>query len=512
MTVWGATTYEYKCAPTKVTVARTSTSSPYKYTLTITQTINRTNTSSIESGKIINIVIHPNSQTLEGEYNNSTLTGTYYEYAPSRRATLNTSETSSFKIGRNEDGSYQIMEGKIYTILDDGNQYNFNYCYANNNSSFTKANYTFFPNYDVANNGKYTMSNINTFNAVYNSAINGYDVTFKVTGNNGSNYFYDVSLSLANAPDLLGTFRTGTATNTLMPNSTIIWTSNSTTRYPLEYTSLTISQVAPNQYKLAGKLYALKDPSGTSTPFLYDFGDGVDFEFLAEQYTFNEDGTDNPSLQEIANKRLRFDLTLSRALSRSYYNTFCSPVTIPAGEIVSLLGENAEVYTFTAVSGDAENGYTFTFSPLNGDIVAGTPYLVKPSSAITQIELTNVPTSQLTTEAQTITHNGFSFCGVLAPTNLSGSEYVLGDGDLLYKALPGQMKGMRAYFTFPAAQNGVAPRVSVKMQEQTNTPTGWQKVHDAQAPGHNGIQKILHNGQLLIRRGKVMYDIFGNKQ
>ncbi len=200
------------------------------------------------------------------------------------------------------------------------------------------------------------------------------------------------------------------------------------------------------------------------------------------------------------------ELHIIRSLSSSNYNTFCSPVTIPAADIAALLGEDAEVYAFTGVSGNAETGYTFAFSPLESDIVAGVPYLVTPGSTISQIELTNVATSRLTTTPQTVTNDGFSFCGVLAPTNLSGGEYILGDGNLLYKALSGQMKGMRAYFTL-STSSGIAPRVSVKVLNQTDTPTNWEAVHSVPK-----TQKMLRNGRLLIHRDGKTYDILGNKQ
>lgn len=227
---------------------------------------------------------------------------------------------------------------------------------------------------------------------------------------------------------------------------------------------------------------------------------------LSEPLVINETQDNTDLLTNCLTLSNPIDVQLIRSLSSSNYNTFCSPVTIPAADIAALLGEDAEVYAFTGVSGNAETGYTFAFSPLESDIVAGVPYLVTPGSTISQIELTNVATSRLTTTPQTVTHNGFSFCGVLAPTNLSGGEYILGDGNLLYKALPGQMKGMRAYFTL-STPSGIAPRVSVKVLNQTDTPTNWEAVHSVPK-----TQKMLRNGRLLIHRDGKTYDILGNKQ
>lgn len=512
--VWGIV-YEYKCAPTKVEIERTSTSSPYKYTLTITQKTQKTSSSSAtigtENDVEVKIILTTNSQTLEGEYNNNSLKGTKYHYSVGQDASLNTSESSSFKIVRNDDGSYQIQEGTIYTILD-GNQHNFKYCYQYKNSSFSKANYTFFPNWDVANNGKYTMSNINTFNAVYNSENNGYDITFKVTGTNSNgNYNYDVSLFLANASDLLGTFRTGTATNTLLPNSTIIW--NTTTRYPLEYTSLTISQIAPNQYKLAGKLYALKVPSTKETPpFLYDFGDGVEFTFNAVNYNFSDNGENNPSLEEIADKKLRFNLTLGRILSNEYYNTFCSPIAISEDEVSAIFGAGTDIRTLESSSYDAvQNQLTLTFSGESlTAIEAGKPYLIKPGQEVANPQFTNVATSRLTSTAQTIETTNADFHGILAPYTLDAADptflFLAADNQLMWGD-EGTLKGMRAYFKVKGISDiQQASMVPARMQFGSKTiSTDLDTVSNAQGTIRNG--KYMYNGHLVIVHNGKKYNL-----
>lgn len=508
--VWGIT-YEYKCAPTNVIIERTSTSSPYKYTLTITQNTQKTSSSSAtigtENDVEVKIILTTNSQTLEGEYNNNSLKGTKYHYSVGQDASLNTSESSSFKIVRNDDGSYQIQEGTIYTILD-GNQHNFKYCYQYKNSSFSKANYTFVPNWDK----KYTMSNINTFNAEYNNTNNGYDITFKVTGTNSNeDYNYDVSLFLANASDLLGTFRTGTATNTLLPNSTIIW--STTTRYPIEYTSLTISQVAPNQYKLAGEFYALKDPSGTSTPYLYDFGDGVAFTFNAVNYIFSENRENDPSLEEIANKKLRFDLTLGRTLSTAYYNTFCSPIDIPADEVKSIFGEGTDIRTLEGSSYDeGQNQLTLTFSENSlSEIAAGKPYLIKPGKEVTKNpQFTNVATSRLTTAAQKIETTNADFYGILAPYTLDAADptfLFLAAGNELMWGDAGTLKGMRAYFKIKNISDiQQASMVPARMQFGSKTiSTDLGKTNEAQGTIRTG--KYMYNGHLVIVHNGKKYNL-----
>lgn len=512
--VWG-TDYIYKCAPTKVTVARTTTSSPYKYTLTITQNTQKTSsgysTTGTENNEVI-IILTSSSPTLEGEYNNETLAGTYYSDLSAGKASLNTSQFSSFKIIRNNDGSYQISDGTIYTKHTNGNQRIFYYCYESvTTASVTKGDYTFFPNWDT----KYNMSDINTFNAVYNSANNGYDISFKATGTNNAKssetYTYTVTLHLKNASDFIGTFRTGTATNELLPTSTIV-SSGGNTRKPIEFTSLTISQVAPNQYKLAGKLYALITPSGTNTPYLYDFGDGIEFTFNAINYNFSENGENNPSLEEIADKKLRFDLTLGRTLSDEYYNTFCSPIAISADEVENIFGEGTDIRTLESSSYDAvQNQLTLTFSENSlSEIAAGKPYLIKPGKEVTNPQFNNVATSRLTTTAQTIETTNADFYGILEPYTLSAADptflFLAANNQLMWGD-KGTLNGMRAYFKIKNISDiQQASKIPARMQFGSKTiSTDLEKTDNAQGTMRNG--KYMYNGHLVIVHNGKKYNL-----
>ncbi|MCQ2310863.1 MAG: hypothetical protein MJZ64_03835 [Paludibacteraceae bacterium] len=504
--VWGAD-YIYKCAPTKVTV--TSQTSGYKLEIPIK--VKRTNsTGSTIEERTLQIVFSSNQIDGTYTYNNSggtlvdkTTSGTYlkdgnfYHY-------LYKGKSSNFKIAKRGDHVYEIQECTLY-FGSSTNSYVCNLSYdANTLSNDSKAEPFVFV--DRATDNNYLMKNITSVQVQYDDISNQTQLKFNVQGVNGSDtYNYETTLLLNNTAFLAGNYAVGTEGAKLDAQSKIYWPGTSSqspaTRYPLQNgTLLSIKHISGSTYQLSGALCALKDPTSSSKPYFYNFG-STGLEFTCRiNYTIPDNEDKTAFLSQIKASEADFDLTLTRSLSKDYYNTFCSPVS---GEVETLLGAGAEVYAFIAVSGNAEDGYTFTFSPLEGDIEAGVPYLVKPSSDdIAQIELTNVATSQLTTEAQTITtQSGFSFCGVLTPTQLSGGEYVLGDGNLLYKALPGQMKGMRAYFTFPAAQNGVAPRVALSF---TNTPT------DNAAPvADSEVKKYLYKNQMYIRSDKQTYLLQG---
>lgn len=128
-----------------------------------------------------------------------------------------------------------------------------------------------------ADSNKYEMLSVSDFNAVSNESINGYTVTFKTKGYRSSTtYDYDVTLYLKNADDIEGVFSVGTAQDELLTTSTIIWTSDGTTRYPVTSsgypTNLTISKVSgfPEKYQISGLWRAAKSTSSTS-PYVYNF-------------------------------------------------------------------------------------------------------------------------------------------------------------------------------------------------------------------------------------------------
>lgn len=131
----------------------------------------------------------------------------------------------------------------------------------------------------------YNMTSIttNSVSIVRNVEKNGYTITCETEGKRNTSYYtYDLSLELVNATDFVGTFSVGASSNELSQTSHIDWydSSNSTTtvRYPVNPvsatttypTSLTITHVSGNTYKISGNLYAAKSKT-SDAPYLYNF-------------------------------------------------------------------------------------------------------------------------------------------------------------------------------------------------------------------------------------------------
>jgi hypothetical protein len=127
------------------------------------------------------------------------------------------------------------------------------------------------------------------------------------------------------------------------------------------------------------------------------------------------------------------NVKMNRTLKAGVWNTFCSPVAISSDNF-------SEIRELTGVDTDGTH-YTMTFGNTVGDIVAGKPYMVKVSSAKSELTASNVA---VVTEALSVTNNGLTFTGNfakdLAPREsfiISNDNFYLVDSDVTLKAFRG---------------------------------------------------------------------------
>ncbi|MCQ2348269.1 MAG: hypothetical protein MJZ65_03675 [Paludibacteraceae bacterium] len=517
MTVW-ATTYEYKCGPTAVAVEEAKVNNKYQYTFTITQNAKNTaeyttRPTTTYATKAV-VVVQRDTKVLEGTYSTNAeeegidgviiANSTYVKYDTSTRY-INPNQKSTFTISRNSSGKYFIGEGTLNVKSTDGtNWYAYQYCYEHaylNTQNKPIVPFEFSKSLEYSNEpssvsgGFYTMKSISNM-SITSTDDNKFELNFEAIGGS-SNYDYTFNLSLVKTtPTILRTFEKHASE--FSSSSNVV--RNTYTRNIIDGSLISITNAGDYTYKLTGKLYSVQ---GTQN-YCNDFQNGVTFTYYNDCSFSEED-----SVSVIASKkRLGLPmrtLTLNRSLSASNYNTFCSPVTIPAGEIETLLGAGAEVYEFAGTTNEGNN-YTFTFSPLEGDIVAGVPYLVKPSSDnIEQIKLTNVPTSQLTTDAQIVTKDKVELHGILAPytiTELDPTLLFLADNNQLKWGAAGTMKGMRAYFRV----NSNAVNISTRIQIEKRYPTDQPQQTADQTPCTNG--KYIRDGRLIIMHNGKKYGMY----
>ena len=150
------------------------------------------------------------------------------------------------------------------------------------------------------------------------------------------------------------------------------------------------------------------------------------------------------------------------------WNTFCAPfdAAIPSGWTVKEL---------TAASIDNAT-LTLTFGTASS-IVAGKPYLVQVSSAVTDPtfeNITQVYTGEAGSEVYTtvpVTYNGITFQPVLAPESMTANDktklFVSGGDKLTFPNADGNINAFRAYFSVPSAASARAFVMDFGDGEQT---------------------------------------------
>ena len=175
------------------------------------------------------------------------------------------------------------------------------------------------------------------------------------------------------------------------------------------------------------------------------------------------------------------NFTFNRPMVSDKWNTFCVPFALTSKQIDATFGEGTQVREY-----EGANGNVLTFKEAK-DIKAGTPYLIKPTTAAEKYIFNNVDIT--TTQAAKVGEGAIKFCGVYNQTNVNtlatADTHVSGIVDNMVKrAKTGtSIKGFRAYFSVPnniSESAEAALRVAIDGETtgidaiegfETNTPT-----------------------------------------
>lgn len=142
------------------------------------------------------------------------------------------------------------------------------------------------------------------------------------------------------------------------------------------------------------------------------------------------------------------DVTVGRTIQGGVWNTLCLPFNAGKNTIAQATGNAVEDVSLRTFSGFSNNELTFAETDT---ITAGTPFLIKVTKTSANPVFTLASLKGDAT-AQTVTYNGASMAGTLAPTNIGTTGLFLTAGGELKKANSSSttLKGLRAYFTVPA--------------------------------------------------------------
>ncbi len=193
---------------------------------------------------------------------------------------------------------------------------------------------------------------------------------------------------------------------------------------------------------------------------------------------------------------------LKRTLTVNEWNTFCVPFDIPSSNAL-LNSSFCTVKEYDKVDGTTMHLKTAT------EIKAGTPYLVKPTVAISNPRFENVTVAA--TSPEPVGSDTYKFVGLYSTKEFNSDEtstsYILVSGGNLVNPTASTMKGMRAYFTC-TGKAGVAPRVDIDgVETALSEVVGNDEVTDGRIYNLRG----MYVGNDSSRLAKGIYIMNGKK-
>lgn len=188
------------------------------------------------------------------------------------------------------------------------------------------------------------------------------------------------------------------------------------------------------------------------------------------------------------------------------WNTISLPFALNDSQIKDIFGAGTIVQKLTSSELLSKTEINLVFAEVTS-IDAATPYLIKPAQNVDagilleDVTIDITPVTIETTDAHMIP--------VLKTENFTGQDntFFMGTNcDLWNKSADGKIKGMRAYFKILNLTSEQLRNVRARVVFNENEATGLDNLTTEDAP-----IKIMQNGQLIIIRGGVKYNIQGQK-
>lgn len=229
--------------------------------------------------------------------------------------------------------------------------------------------------------------------------------------------------------------------------------------------STTINDIPYHSTNLTTYEYCIIGTGETQISFKYNAT--VDnFYFIIDDVTVTTNAGENITIDETLNNSSTIsnnnnkivNVKTFRTLRSGIWNTLCLPFNVTKATMEAALGTDQDIQMRT-FSSYADNVMTFDAVADDAVISAGTPFLIKLNTTVTNPTFNSVTISN--TAAQTINNNGVSLVGTYSTTTLNDNGthlFITTDGKLAIPTSDGTtMKGMRAYISVPSA---LAPTVS----------------------------------------------------
>ena len=215
-------------------------------------------------------------------------------------------------------------------------------------------------------------------------------------------------------------------------------------------------------------------------------------------------GDNSQVIADNINKTVNVKIERSFTAGDGYY-TLCVPFNMPA----SVIGKAYSLGTITKhVTGEGINIELKEENMLS----AGMPYLVLPKANMSELVVENVTILEDPVAGQGVSNDALNvqifFQGYYSAPGVKTNgttEYYVGNNGYLYNGKV-EIRGLSGLFTITDTE-GNPTKVRARVVTREEVETG---LDNNQLPNTN-IQKVLENGQLIIIRDGVKYNVQGQK-
>jgi len=196
------------------------------------------------------------------------------------------------------------------------------------------------------------------------------------------------------------------------------------------------------------------------------------------------------------------DIQITRTVLGGMYNAICLPFDVETASLLSIFGSDVKLYE---LGGATINGIVLDLQFNEAtSIYRGTPYLIKTSRNIVNPVFENVIIKEKV--GQQTSGTDADFIGTFVSMNVAadGQNMLLYANDRIgFPSAAKTLNGFRAYFQLHTSSG--APVREARIITPNNVPTVINLVEDT----NNGTFKTIENGQLIIIRDGVQYNVMG---
>ena len=198
--------------------------------------------------------------------------------------------------------------------------------------------------------------------------------------------------------------------------------------------------------------------------------------------------------------------SIIRTFRTGVYNSICLPFNVHSNsELTAIFGEGYELLEMTSATLSGEV-LTLNFTTPSEYINYGTPYLIKPTKDVINPVFRSHTISKSTSHL-TVQGTDANLVGVLYKQDLGTHPenlYLGADGNLYFSNSDVTIKGFRAYFHVNITNpQQVVKHARIVAHEQVVTSI------DLVNEQNEGVIKTIENGQLVIIKNGVRYNVMG---